>query len=519
MADSDSDYVQDASEGETSRQQVTRGVKPVRVGPDQSKKWEVARPWDDVREDASGAIAVDDMLEAGKRKSCFRYIHHADLVDSLIRFHGVSINSSLADMASNPSLPDRKLKDTTPLQRGIIRHLILVIDCSTAMLETDMRPTRYLLTIRYAQAFVLEFFEQNPISQLGIIGMRDGLAQRISDTSGNPSDHIARLQSIREQEPKGQASLQNALVMSRAALFHAPTHTTREVLLLYGSLLSSDPGDIHQTITALANDHITCVVIGLAAQIAICRTLVSRTNPSMPASESYTVALDDIHYRELIMRATTPPPTASSSSTTQQQSDVIGGSTLLSMGFPSRITDRLPSLCACHSRPTSGGYLCSRCSAKICALPSKCPCCGLTLILSTHLARSYHHLFPLRNWKEVSWQAAAQQPDAVACFSCLAMFPPVPHRRADSGVEAAGASGRVKEQGRVKVVKRRDIGVSESGRYECETCHTFFCIDCDVFCHDVVHNCPGCQCREEDLMPADGGGNGDGAGAGLDGAD
>lgn len=39
-------------------------------------------------------------------------------------------------------------------------------------------------------------------------------------------------------------------------------------------------------------------------------------------------------------------------------------------------------------------------------------------------------------------------------------------------------------------------GVSESGRYECPTCKSFFCIDCDVFAHEVVHNCPGCQSRE-----------------------
>ena len=448
----------------------------------------------------------------------FPHMHFANLLCIFIRSHSILTSPVSAIMESELTHPPRyrKLKDTTPLQRGIIRHLILVIDCSTAMLETDMRPTRYLLTLRYAQAFVHEFFEQNPISQLGIVGMRDGLAQRISDTSGNPSDHISRLQSIREQEPKGQASLQNALDMSRAALFHAPTHTTREVLLLYGSLLSSDPGDIHQTISALAKDHITCVVIGLAAQIAICKTLVSRTNPSMPASESYTVALDDIHYRELLMRATTPPPTAASSTTTtvngtQQQPDVIGGSTLLSMGFPSRITDRLPSLCACHSRPTSGGYLCSRCRAKVCALPSKCPCCGLTLILSTHLARSYHHLFPLRNWKEVSWQRAARRPETVACFSCLAAFPPLQLlKRADSGVDGAREVPPPPD-GRGKVgkrEKRKEIGVSESGRYECETCHSFFCIDCDVFCHDVVHNCPGCQSREEDLL----GGGRDGAG-------
>jgi transcription initiation factor TFIIH subunit 2 len=78
----------------------------------------------------------------------------------------------------------RLLKDTTPLQRGIIRHLILVLDMSEAMTEKDLRPTRYELMINYAIDFVTEYFEQNPISQLGVIGMRDGLAVRISDLSG-----------------------------------------------------------------------------------------------------------------------------------------------------------------------------------------------------------------------------------------------------------------------------------------------------------------------------------------------
>ena len=112
----------------------------------------------------------------------------------------------------------RLLKDTTPLQRGIIRHLVLVIDLSAAMLEKDLRPSRHLLTIAYAQQFVNEYFEQNPISQLGIIGMRDGLAVRVSDMSGNPTDHVSALQRTRDQEPKGQPSLQNALEMTRGIL-------------------------------------------------------------------------------------------------------------------------------------------------------------------------------------------------------------------------------------------------------------------------------------------------------------
>jgi transcription initiation factor TFIIH subunit 2 len=86
------------------------------------------------------------------------------------------------------------------------------------MAEKDLRPTRYLLMLRYAQEFVMEFFEQNPISQLGILGMRDGLAVRISDLSGNPTEHISALKDLRMQDPKGLPSLQNGLEMARGAL-------------------------------------------------------------------------------------------------------------------------------------------------------------------------------------------------------------------------------------------------------------------------------------------------------------
>ena len=398
----------------------------------------------------------------------------------------------------------RLLKDTTPLQRGIIRHLLLVIDLSTAMAEKDLRPTRHLLTLRYAQEFVTEFFEQNPISQLGIIGMRDGLAIRISDISGNPSDHITKLQGLRTEEPKGQPSLQNALEMARAALFHAPTHTTREVLMIFGSLLSSDPDDIHATISALVNAKITVSVIGLAAQVAICHTLVTRTNPSISPSETYNVALNEQHYRDLFMRATTPPTTARAKDAEEEASK----SSLLMMGFPSRIVDQAPTLCACHSKPTRGGYLCSRCQSKVCSLPTQCPACGLTLILSTHLARSYHHLFPLRNWKEVSWSRAQASPQT-SCFGCQTLFPVRPasssHVRQGLGLaEQRSKMSLSTTRGTPKppphMPKPSNSGVSESGRYECETCGCHFCIDCDVFSHEVVHNCPGCQSREGELL-------------------
>lgn len=114
----------------------------------------------------------------------------------------------------------RLMRDTTPLQRGIIRHLVLVLDMSFAMTEKDMLPTRYRLMLGYAAAFVREFFEQNPISQLGIVGMRDGVAVRVSDLSGNPTEHLQKLKALESQDPQGNPSLQNALEMCRGALLY-----------------------------------------------------------------------------------------------------------------------------------------------------------------------------------------------------------------------------------------------------------------------------------------------------------
>ena len=145
------------------------------------------------------------------------------------------------------------------------------------------------------------------------------------------------------------------------------------------------------------------------------------------------------------------------------------------MGFPSRIVETHPTFCACHSRLTKGGYLCSRCTSKVCSLPTECPTCNLTLILSTHLARSYHHLFPLRNWVEVSWKRARR---SKFCYGCQGLFPEVPKE------------GSIEDG-----VKRNKSGTSPSSRYECTVCGRHFCIDCDVFAHEVLHNCPGCQSR------------------------
>lgn len=241
-------------------------------------------------------------------------------------------------------------------------------------------------------------------------------------------------------------------------------------------------------------------MVGLAAQVAICAELCSRTNGG--DTTCYSVVRHEQHFRELFLASTTPPPTLQA-----EQSSA----SLLMMGFPSRSKAEAVagggggqprvkgeeqskprfrkqdaiSLCACHHNPCREGYLCTRCGSKVCRLPAECPACGLTLILSTHLARSYHHLFPLKNWVKVPWSDAHK---SVACYSCLHPFPPVSKSKGkDKEKDAAAKTALSDEQAK----KLEDV--SESGRYACVVCNNHFCIDCDVFAHEVVHNCPGCQ--------------------------
>ena len=415
---------------------------PSRLQARDNAQFDIDRSWELVSEGKDGTIsgAVESILDARKRQ--------------------------------------RLIKDTTPLQRGIIRHLIIILDMSIAMAEKDMRPTRFLVSLQYITQFVHEFFEQNPISQLGIIGMHDGIAVPISDMSGNPSTHLLNLAKIRPTQstipkytPKGNPSLQNALEMSRAALFHAPSHGTREILLIFGALHTSDPSDVHSTISNLITSHIRASVIGLAAQVAICAELVSRTNP--PVQSHYHIALHEQHFRELLLSHTTPPITYSTPDSISNKAS----NTLLTMGFPSRTVSNHPTLCACHTIPSRSGYLCTRCNTKVCALPSECPVCNLTLILSTHLARSYHHLFPLVNWSEVSAHDAWR---SQSCYACGKPFPEPPGSQAPVGSQGSENQAAAST-------------TSTTSRYACPVCTRHFCIDCDLFAHEVVHNCPGCQ--------------------------
>lgn len=52
------------------------------------------------------------------------------------------------------------------------------------MTDRDLRPSRFDLSLEYAREFISEWFDQNPLGQICVVGMRAGLGERLGEMSG-----------------------------------------------------------------------------------------------------------------------------------------------------------------------------------------------------------------------------------------------------------------------------------------------------------------------------------------------
>lgn len=332
------------------------------------------------------------------------------------------------------------------IQRGLIRYLYILIDFSRAAAEKDFKPNRMVFVANCVEAFVREFFDQNPLSQLGIVIIKNGVAHRLTDLSGSPESHIKALGN--NLECSGDSSLQNALDLAHGYLSQIPSYGHREVLVLYSALSTCDPGDIMESIKKCKDSKMRCSVVGLSAEIYICKHLCEETGGF------YSVALDESHFKDLLLEHCPPPPAIAE----------FAVASLVKMGFPQRGAEGVISLCACHKEvKIGGGYTCPRCKARVCELPTECHICGLTLVSSPHLARSYHHLFPVTPFEEVL-RTSSNDRLPRTCFGCQQFLP-------NPGITGSKAGVRL----------------------ACPKCKHHFCFDCDIYIHDSLHNCPGCE--------------------------
>ncbi|KXZ56829.1 hypothetical protein GPECTOR_1g748 [Gonium pectorale] len=325
------------------------------------KQYENEQTWDQLQEDEFGNLFVDKTAEQRARRK--RLLSAAQ---------------------------------SARIRKGMIRYLLLVVDLSRAASATDLRPNRLACMLGLARSFVREFFDQNPLSQLGIAVMRGGLVDRLTDLSGSPEAQVARLEAGKLGAAAGDASLQNALDLSVSLLRSLPPYGHREVLMLFAALSSCDPGNILDSVRACKENHIRVSVVGVAAEVYVCRRIADDTGGS------YGVALHEAHLEQLLMAHAHPPPASQAQARAE----------LVRMGFPQRSTEDASSavFVGLEARLLPGSYTCPACKARVPELPCECHICGLTLISSPHLARSYHHLFPVPPYHEDSQVNAGAQP-------------------------------------------------------------------------------------------------------------
>ncbi|CAM9096344.1 unnamed protein product [Ectocarpus fasciculatus] len=351
---------------------------------------------------------------------------------------------------------------TKSIRRGLIRYTVLAVDASASLGEKDLKPSRAAVVRENAESFIHQFFDQNPISQLSLITTADRTASKLTDLSGNPKHHIQALGAI--SQPKGGASLQSVLIMANGILRHIPDYGHRELLLVYGSLSTCDAGDIFKTIEETVALKIRCSVICLSAEVHVCHRICQLTNGN------FSLARDAHHFAELIHSHVTPPPELRSSARLSAR--------FVFLGFPKRIYDAFPMCCYDGPRldmQAGSSFQCPRCKVRNTQLPTQCRVCGLHLYSSSHIARSHHHMFPVPVFAELANTDGS-----------------------NSNVPKSSKRAKLKDSRDPDIARCVGCNVTVGGadgaclRTVCPKCDGEFCVECDIFIHDSVHNCPGC---------------------------
>jgi transcription initiation factor TFIIH subunit 2 len=374
------------------------------------------------------------------RNSYHRWEHTGKSWDLLVDVGGHLIFAT--DRTTEWESESSKRRQTlTGFVRGLIRSFVVIIDLSPkGLAPRDFGTPRIRLITDHLKDFFSSFLDQNPLSQMAIVTTSDYRAVVQSPLSGNLRRHLDFLTRMSDLSAGGEPSLFNSIGIATKLFGAAPRYSTREILVVFGSMSTCDPKPIDALLTLVTQRQTAAVVsaISFGARIQVLERIAETTGGL------YRVPQTPEQFADLLATHIHPPV----------WSDFVQRMALVPFGFAKAADDIKTfdvsgvKIDTADATPVVLNSICPKCGTAIATVPCYCPCCGLLLMAPAHLTRSLHHLRPLDDFVQ------ADINEAVVCLGC---------------------NETVKD-----------------GVVTCVSCGAPFCKACDQFLHDCLQNCPGC---------------------------
>jgi transcription initiation factor TFIIH subunit 2 len=319
------------------------------------------------------------------------------------------------------------------IKKGLIRFLYVIIDFSSSMKQTDYKPTRLDFVLAEVVKFVDSYFENNPLSYISLISMRNGTAHVITRINGQPNFQIKRLREYAQaNQPSGVCSLEKAIdLVSRIG--DPPMYGTKEVLVIWGSLVTVDNANapINLGISQGSNSQgeFDLTVLSLSPELFAVKRIATR----------FMVAMNQTDFHEKLLSVLDPKP------------NNLAKPVYIKMGFPLKSTAATLTKCGCHFELHSALFCCPQCGCLVCEIPVNCPVCRISLVEKGMLTRIHRLLYEMPTYSETV-------ADMRSCYGCLIPF----------NSDCLRAS------------------------VKCNDCLEFFCEQCEVFLHNELRQCVGC---------------------------
>ncbi|OII74280.1 transcription factor TFIIH [Cryptosporidium ubiquitum] len=393
--------------------------------------WEqgLVKNWERLVETESGLVVIDD--------------------ESNFDLNNATINSNI-ELLKNSS--------NTNIRRGLLRNIVIILDMTSNMLELDYKPDRLQCMIRCNEVFIKQLLEDNPLTQISVISIYDGIGEVIISYNSNFLEIITSILNYLKKGCKGSMSIQNGLEKAKYLLISIPPYGTKEIIFFLGSMRSVDNSFLfNEWVEGFSTNNITINAVLFIPELYIIKTITKMTGGVC------LCAMNNDHLLKLTLENFIKPPP---SNTTNTQLNI----NLVTMGFPEYVSNQThPFVCSCHQSLTHYGYSCPKCKSIICYLPTKCPVCSIYLISPNHLARSFAYLFQHPNIIPTKNEECSKNEfDYIKekCELCENSF-------FNNSYLISGSKQNV-------------------NKYLCTNCNTHFCNECCKFILNNLHQCPIC---------------------------